>query len=116
MRPASTFDYGRPVKGAGQPREAIVNREGAENIAIEALCFLAADTPRLKRFLDLSGLEAGSIRTAAGDPHFLVGVLEYVNTDETLLTAFAASVEIDPAAVEQARVALSGQRWERDVP
>jgi uncharacterized protein DUF3572 len=93
-----------------------VNQQSAESIAVAALGFLAAETGRLERFLDLSGLEPRSIRAAAADPQFLAGVLDYIHTNEPLLTAFATSIDTDPTTVERARATLNGRTWERDVP
>jgi hypothetical protein len=93
-----------------------MDKKSAEGIAIEALNFLAADPARLVRFLDLSGLDPASIRAAAGDPGFLLGVLEYVNGDEALLKAFAAEADTVPPTVERALAALGGRAWERDLP
>ena len=88
----------------------------AEAIAIDALNFLAGDSTRLTRFLDLSGLSPASIRAAARDPGFLAGILDYINGDESLLMAFAADASVDPPVVEKARAALGGRAWERDMP
>ena len=96
--------------------ETNLNKSEAEAIGIEALNFLAADATRLVRFLDLSGLDPSSIRSAARDPGFLAGVLDYVNADEPLLTAFARDVGVDPGLVGKAQAALGGRHWERDTP
>jgi Protein of unknown function (DUF3572) len=93
-----------------------IDREAAEGLAVQALGYLAADPERLGRFLALSGLGPETIRAAAGDPRFLAGVLEYVAGDEALLVAFAAHAAVPPLMVEQARVLLSGQRWEGETP
>src|SRR5262245_8323718 len=60
-------------------------QEAAAELAITALCFLADEPERLARFLALSGIAPESIRAAAGDPGFLVGVLDYLANHETLL-------------------------------
>ena len=85
-----------------------MTKDDAETIAAKALTFLAGDAARLVRFLDLSGLDPGSIRAAARGAGFLAGVLEYICGDEALLVAFAANAGIDPARIAQARVALGG--------
>ena len=82
--------------------------KGAE-LAIAALGFLAADEERLARFLALTGLGPQSLRAAAGEPGFLLSVLEHVVADEDLLVAFADENEIDPQDVERARWALAGR-------
>jgi len=91
-------------------------REAAEALAIQALTFIAGDGERLGRFLAATGIGPAEIRRAAGEAEFLVGVLDYLVTDEKLLTDFSAATEIDPVTVEQARMVLGGNTWERDSP
>jgi Protein of unknown function (DUF3572) len=102
-----------------RPDSGKANREqrqaAAEQLAIVALGFIAAEPERLGRFLAMTGIAPGSIRDAARAPHFLGGVLDHVAGDERLLLAFAAKNQIDPDAVMRARDALAGH-WERDVP
>ena len=74
-------------------------QEAATELAVAALSFLAAEPERLERFLALTGLGPQSLRAAAREPSFLIGVLEHVAGDETLLLAFADEGEIDPQAV-----------------
>jgi hypothetical protein len=88
----------------------------AEELAIAALGFIAAEPERLSRFLAVTGIEPQSIREAAREPQFLAGVLDHVAGDERLLLAFAAESEIDPSDVIPARDTLMGDRWERDTP
>jgi hypothetical protein len=63
----------------------------------------------------MTGIGPGEIRTAAREPRFLVGVLDYLSGDERLLTDFAREAGHDPSTVEAARIALGGG-WERDIP
>lgn len=80
-----------------------------EDLAIAALGFLAEDPERLGRFLALTGVDPGSIRLAAREPHFLASVLDHLITDEALLVAFAANNRIQPETVARAHTKLSGQ-------
>jgi hypothetical protein len=82
-------------------------REAAAELAIAALCFLAGEHERLERFLALTGLGPQSLRAAAREPSFLLGVLDHVAGDETLLLAFANESGIDPEDVGRARDALA---------
>ena len=82
-------------------------REAAEMLAIQALGFIGEEPERLAGFLHSSGLAVEQIRDAAQEPRFLVGVLEHMLGDESLLLAFAASVGVDPAAIGQARAAVA---------
>jgi len=84
-------------------------------LAVQALAFIAEDDGRLGNFVASTGIAMQSIRDAAREPNFLVGVLEHILADENLLIAFADNVAIDPTEVARARQAL-GNVWERDVP
>jgi Protein of unknown function (DUF3572) len=83
-------------------------KESAEMLAIQALAFIGEEPERLAGLLHASGLEIEQIRGAAREPRFLVGVLEHMLADESLLLAFATSAGVDPAAIGQARNALAG--------
>jgi hypothetical protein len=97
------------------PKEGTITREFGENLAVQALAFLAQDPERLGVFLSLTGIGPGDIRKAAADPTFLAGVLDHVASDEALLRAVAEQAGVTPETVERAQLALSG-RWEREVP
>ena len=97
-----------------EPRDE--QRAPAEELAIAALGFIAAEPERLGRFLAITGIGPDSIRDAAREPRFLAGVLDHVAADESLLLAFAAEYEIDPDTLMRAREVLAGGRWERDTP
>ena len=93
-----------------------IDLEAARGLAVQALEYLAREPEQLGRFLALSGLDPTTIRAAARQPEFLAGVLEYVMSDERLIMAFTASVEIPPERVAQGRAVLLGHPWERDTP
>ena len=88
----------------------------AEAIAVAALAFIAGEPDRLGRFLAMSGIGPESIRAAAREPQFLLGVLDYLAADEPLLIAFAAENTIPPGEVMDARDTIAGRRWERETP
>lgn len=96
--------------------KSALSREQAEGLAIQALSFIAGDSERLGRFLAVTGIGPAEIRAAAGEPAFLVGVLDYMASDEQLITAFARENELDPADIDRGRVALAGEPWEREGP
>jgi len=89
-------------------------RAAAERLAIAALAFIAEEPERLGRFLALTGIGPESIRAAAHEPQFLLGVLDHLAGEERLLLAFAAENAIPPSAVMEARDTIAGRRWERD--
>lgn len=77
-------------------------RDWAENIAIQALTFLAGDPERLGRFLSVTGLGPETIRMAAESSGFHKAVLDYLAADEQLLVAFAANNDLAPETVAEA--------------
>src|ERR1700692_5000004 len=95
--------------GAGKST-SIGRKEAATELAIAALSFLAGETERLERFLALTGLGPQSLRAAAREPSFLLGVLDHVASDETLLLAFANENGINPEDVGRAVAALTDRR------
>src|SRR5262245_59829193 len=88
----------------------------AEDLAVTALSFIAGEPERLGRFLAMTGIGPDSIRAAAREPQFLLGVLDYLAANEPLLIAFAAENAIPPNAVMDARDTIAGRRWERETP
>ncbi|WP_088347980.1 MULTISPECIES: DUF3572 domain-containing protein [Rhodomicrobium] len=84
-----------------------ISREDAEQLAIEALTFLAADETRFVQFLGATGTDLASIRAEAGSPEFLAGVLEFLMNDESLLLVFAGHSGIDPTSLAAARAELA---------
>ena len=91
-------------------------QEAAEALAVQALTFIAGDPERLGRFLAVTGIGPAEIRSAAGEPGFLAGVLDYLASDEALVMEFATETGANPASVGTARQVLGGGDWERDAP
>jgi hypothetical protein len=61
----------------------------ADQIAIDALGYIASEPDLMQRFLDLTGIEADGIRQAAGQPSFFVGVLDFLLANENDVVAFS---------------------------
>lgn len=80
----------------------------AEALAIEALGFIAADAELLSRFLAVTGIEAGDVRSAARQSGFLAGVLAFVAAHEPTLLAFAAAAGVKPETALAAMRVLPG--------
>jgi hypothetical protein len=78
----------------------------AEDLAIQALGFLASDPELLPRFLALTGIEANQIREAAGEPGFLAGVLGFFLAHEPSLLKLTEALGVKPVAIEAAARAL----------
>src|SRR5713101_540972 len=91
-------------------------REVAEIVAIEALSFTAGDPERLGVYLAETGVGPETMHSAAADPRFLAGVLDFVLRDDATVKAFAAASELDPATIAAAREVLDEDPSERDEP
>ena len=84
-----------------------LDQQGAENVAIQALTYLAQDPEHLGRFLAETGIDPSQIREAARQPGFLLGVLDHFCADESYLLAFAANRQTRPELVDSARRCLA---------
>ena len=78
-----------------------------EMIAVQALTFIAAHPDHAERFMALSGIPLGDLRRAAADPGFLLGVMDYLVGDETLLLLFAADAGLSPETVAAAQARMA---------
>lgn len=85
-----------------------MNSEQAEILALKALAFLAADTELMDRFALLSGMAPNDIVARAGDGEVLAGVMDFLLSDEAVLTDFCAAHDIDPEHPARARQNLLG--------
>jgi hypothetical protein len=91
-------------------------RQVAEIVAVQALSFVASDPERLGLFLAETGIGPETLRSAASDPQFLVGVLEFILRDDATVKAFSAASEHDPTTIAAARQALDEFGGEPDAP
>jgi hypothetical protein len=86
-----------------------MNTETAEILALQGLGWLAGDEDALQRFLNLSGLDAGSLRASAGTPDMNVAVLDFLLAQEDLLLRFCERAAISPKDMHLARHRLGGE-------
>jgi hypothetical protein len=89
---------------------ASTSSEAAEALALQGLTFLAEDPGRMRRFLQLTGLEPAEVRARAGTTELLAAVLEHLSADESLLLVFAAGHGIAPQSIARALAVLEGTR------
>jgi hypothetical protein len=82
--------------------------QAAENLAINALAYIAGEPEVLNRFLALTGLESTDIRKAAAEPGFLAGVLDFLMDHESILLTYATLTDQSPNDFVRARSVLSG--------
>ncbi|ATU91971.1 DUF3572 domain-containing protein [Phyllobacterium zundukense] len=85
-----------------------IDLDGAQALAINSLVFLAEDSELLSRFLALTGISADQIRTAASEPGFLAGVLQFYLAHEPTLMRYCEATNTDPALFQEALRVLPG--------
>jgi hypothetical protein len=85
-----------------------MNPDQAAILALKGLAFLVNSPEALDRFLHLSGVGPETFRERADEPEFLVSVLDFMLTNEELLTEFSSDAETDVRAVHMARHVLAG--------
>ena len=84
-----------------------VTLDQAEALAVQGLTFLASDAQRLSRFLSLTGIDPGELKTWAENPHIQAAVLDHLLADESLLLVFAAETGTAPQAIAPAQALLA---------
>jgi hypothetical protein len=89
-----------------------INLDEAQDLAINSLVFLSQDSELLSRFLALTGITADQIRTAAQEPGFLAGVLQFFLAHEPTLMRYCDDTGTDPALFQQALRLLPGGHQE----
>ena len=87
-------------------KKAQIDLESAEAMALHALTFLASDGQRLGRFLTLTGIGPGDLRTWADAPHLQAAVLDHMLADESLLLVFATQAGMRPEDIGPAHALL----------
>jgi len=80
----------------------------AEMIAIQALGHIAAEEELLFAFVDLTGLSPDELRSRAGEPEILGGVLDFIMMDDKRLLEFCAAIGLKPEMPGIARKLLPG--------
>ena len=81
--------------------------EYAETIALQALVHVLQDHKIRNIFLDKTGLDEGALREGVKDTEHLAGILDYILSDENLLTNFCKQFNLSPEHAVKAWRALS---------
>lgn len=83
------------------------NEEDAVVVALQALGWTLSDDRRAERLLAVTGLDAGTLRSRAGDPAMLRAILLFLEDHEPDLVACADAIGTTPEALVAARRALA---------
>jgi len=84
--------------------------KSADDTAIAILTWLAGEPEFMSRFLALTGTDVASLRSAAGDPGFMGGLVAFLMDHEPTLMAFCTATETPPEEVVRAHHVFSGPR------
>ena len=82
--------------------------ESAEDLAISILAWLSAEPQLMSRFLAISGIDAGAIRQAAGEPGFYGGLTGFLMNHEPTLLQFCQDNDVRVEWVQACHHHLSG--------
>ena len=85
-----------------------ISAENAETLALKALTWLVGNDELLPVFLGATGASAEDLRNRAGDPEFLVSVLDFLVMDDSWVIAFCDAATVPYDLPGQARAVMSG--------
>jgi hypothetical protein len=80
----------------------------AETIGLKGVGFLASSEDDLLRFMGISGVGLDELRERAGEPEVLIAVIDFLLSEDALLTAFCEAESLTPQMVHLAQHRLSG--------
>jgi hypothetical protein len=91
-------------------KKSVISASRAEEIAANALAFLAADAGRLMQFMQATGVSLDDLRRDVGSRRMLTAILDHLVQDESLLLVFTSSIGLPPENIGQARDVLANER------
>ena len=85
-----------------------MKQESAETLALQALAFVISDEELRDLFMGATGTGAEDMRSRAGEPEFLISVLDFLMMDDAWVMRFCDGHRLDYTAPQMARQALPG--------
>ena len=79
----------------------------AEAMALQAVAYLMADEELMTGFLAASGCAPDDLRGRLKDRGFLVGALDYLLSDDSVVIAFTTHIDVAPETPLHAREKLA---------
>lgn len=83
-------------------------QSSAETLALRVISWLLEDTDRTQGFMAATGATPADLAAQASEPAFLGAVLDYLLSDDSLITGFCDSAGLPYTAPMQARRHLPG--------
>lgn len=85
-----------------------MKQETAETIALQGLAFLIGNDDLRDVFMGATGASVDDMRTRAGDPEFLISVLDFLMMDDAWVVRFCDAGGYEYTTPQIARQALPG--------
>lgn len=85
-----------------------ISRDGAEQIAVKAIVWLAGNDELLPVFMGSTGADEATFRDGLVLPEFQASVLDFIMMDDAWVIAFCDNEGIPYDRLMQARAALPG--------
>ena len=85
-----------------------LSQSGAEQIALEAIVWLAGNDELLSVFMGSTGADEAAFRDGLGNTEFQASVLDFLMMDDAWVIAFCDTKGIPYDRLMQARAALPG--------
>lgn len=85
-----------------------MNADKAQQMALEALAWIAASDDLMPIFLGSTGASIGDVREQAADPCFLGSVLDFLMMDDAWVVGFCDAASLNYDQPQIARQALPG--------
>lgn len=83
-------------------------QQQAQILGLQALAWLATDEDQIGPFLAQSGIGLAELKARADEAEVLAAVLDFLLAEDERVFAFAASADVKPEEIVQARAALPG--------
>lgn len=85
-----------------------MDQNSAEKLAINVLVWMAGNDDLVMQFLNQSGCSADDLRARSQDPEFLGFVLDFLLSDDDMISAFCEQSNIAFDVPLKARAAIAG--------
>jgi len=95
-------------KEFGKWLKMVLSKDGAEQVALQAIAWLAGNDDLLPVFMGSTGVDEDAFRNGVADPEFQASVLDFIMMDDAWVIAFCDVAAIPYDRLMQARAALPG--------
>jgi hypothetical protein len=95
-------------KAFGKYLKMTISRDAAEQLALQAVVWLAGNDELLPVFMGSTGADEAAFRESLGVPEFQASVLDFIMMDDTWVIAFCDTHAVPYDRLMQARAALPG--------